>query len=135
MLRALIALAVVASFVAPAEAFPEFQKQYLLKYADGTDSAFTAVAKEAKCLSCHQGMKSKKNRNAYGEALHAHVGKRDKKDVEKIVAALATVAAESSKPETEGAPTWGEIIADGKLPGGELEALKMEPEPKEPAAE
>jgi cytochrome c553 len=127
MLRALIALAVVASVVTPAAAFPEFQKQFFAKYADGANAEFTALAKQAKCLICHQGMKSKKNRNAYGEALHEHLGKKDKKNVEKIVAALATVAGESSDSATEGAPTWGDVIATGKLPAGEIEDLKQEP--------
>jgi ketosteroid isomerase-like protein len=127
MLRALLALVCVAVYAAPAAAFPEFQKEFFAKYADGTDAAFTDLCKkEAKCFICHQG-KKKDNRNAYGQALEEHIGKKDKKDVEKIVAALETVAAESSDPEVDGAPTYGELIAEGKLPGGSLEDAKKEP--------
>ena len=109
-----------------ADAFPQFQKQFVAKYADGTDAAFTDLAKGAKCFVCHQG-KKKKNRNAYGEALHAYLGKKDKKDVEKIVAALETVAGASSDASVEDAPTFGELIAAGELPGGALEDAKQEP--------
>ncbi|TWT47824.1 hypothetical protein [Botrimarina hoheduenensis] len=125
--RTAIAVALVALVPLPgAEAFPQFQKEFLTKYADGTDAAFTDTAKEAKCFVCHQG-KNKKNRNAYGQALEAYLGKKDKKDVEKIVAALETVAAESSNAEAEGAPTFGELIAEGRLPGGTLEEAQQEP--------
>jgi hypothetical protein len=126
MLRLLIALVAIAACAAPAAAFPEFQKQFLLKYADGTDAAFTDLCKEAKCFICHQG-KKKDNRNPFGQALEAHIGKKDKKDLEKIVAALETVAAESTDPEVESAPTYAELIAEGKLPGGTLEDAKKEP--------
>lgn len=128
MLRSLIALAGVACFAIPAGAFPQFQKEFIAKYADGTDEAYTElVKKDAKCYVCHQG-KKKKNRNTYGEALHEYLGKKDKKDVEKIVASLEKVAAESSDPSDPDAPTFGELIADGKLPGGTLDEMKTEPE-------
>ena len=41
--------------------------------------------------------------------------KEDKEAVDKIQAALDTVAAQKSA-EAESAPTFGELIADGKLP-------------------
>lgn len=130
MLRSLLALACVACFAIPADAFPQFQKQFLATYADGTDEAYTELAKDAKCFVCHRG-KKKKNRNTYGEALHEYLGKKDKKDVEKIVASLEKVAAESSDPSNPEAPTFGELIAEGKLPGGTLEESKAEPESNE----
>lgn len=126
MLRSLLALAVLASLAGSAAAFPQFQKEFLKKYADGTDEAYTETAKEAKCFVCHQG-KKKKNRNAYGEALHEYLGKKDKKDTEKIQTALETVAAESTNPEDPDAPTYGDLITEGKLPGGTLEDSKAEP--------
>lgn len=127
MLRRLLALMVIAGVIAPAVAFPPFQKQFLAKYADGTDEAFTKLAKdEAKCLVCHQG-KNKKNRNPYGAALAEFIGKKDQKDTDKIVAALEKVATQSSNPEDSEAPTFGELIDEGKLPGGDLDAVKAEP--------
>ena len=130
MLRLSLALVVTLAFAGPAAAFPDFQKQFFAKYAD-TDSEFSDLAKEAKCFVCHQGKKSKKNRNAYGQALHEHIGKKDRKDEEKILAALETVAAEKSDPEDESSPTFGELIAEGKLPGGDLDAAKQEPSDEE----
>jgi len=126
MIRSLLALVLAVSFAAPAAAFPDFQKQFWAKYADGTDEAYTEVVKGAKCWVCHQG-KSKKNRNPYGEALHQYLHKRDRKDVEKIVASLDKVAAESSDPSNPDAPTFGDLIAEGSLPGGTLEECKEEP--------
>lgn len=127
MLRSLLALVVAFGAVASAVAFPPFQKQFLVKYADGTDEAYTKLAKDdAKCLVCHQG-KNRKNRNAYGQALAELIGKKDQKDVDKIVAALEEVAKKSSNPEDSKALTFGELIEEGKLPGGELDAVKAEP--------
>ena len=125
----LLTLVCVLSFGASrVDAYPQFMKEFVNLYASDPDAEYTDfVKKEAKCYVCHQG-KKKKNHNAYGDALEEYIGKPDRKDVEKIVAALKTVAEESSDPETEGAPTFGELIAQGKLPAGELEDLKAEPE-------
>jgi hypothetical protein len=127
MLRSLLALMIAFGVVASAVAFPPFQKQFLAKYADGTDEAFTKLAKDdAKCLVCHQG-KNKKNRNPYGAALAEFIGKKDQKDTDKIIAALEKVAEQSSNPEDSEAPTFGELIEEGKLPGGDLDAVKADP--------
>ena len=122
-LRMAAAPLLVALFACPALAVPQFQKEFLAKYAD---EAYADLAKEAKCFVCHQG-KNKKNRNPYGEALHQYLDKKDKKDVEKIQNALETVAAESSDPSDPNAPTFGELIAQGQLPGGSLEDAQQEP--------
>ncbi len=122
---ALIAFA-FCIMVSSAQAVPQFFKQYVAKYSDAADG-YEDTVKEAKCLVCHQG-KKKKNLNPYGEAVHGYLHKKDKKDVEKIIAALESVAAESTDAENEEAPTFGDRIAEGKLPGGELENLKEEPE-------
>ena len=127
MLRSLLALVVAFGAVASAVAFPPFQKQFLIKYADGTDEAYTKLAKDdAKCFVCHQG-KKRKNRNPYGEALAELIGKKDQKDTDKIVAALEEVAKKPSNPEDPDSPTFGELIEEGKLPGGDLDAVKAEP--------
>lgn len=126
LLPILAALA-VALVAGPAEAFPQFQKQFKITYLDAEGSTLPEVSKKEACFICHQG-KKKKNRNAYGEALHAYLGKKDRKDTEKIIAALETVAGEPSDAETEGAPTFGDLIAEGKLPGGPIEQAKLEPD-------
>ena len=45
----------------------------------------------------------------------------DKDNKEKIRQALETVAKESSDPANPGAPTFGALLAEGKLPGGPAE--------------
>jgi hypothetical protein len=83
---------------------------------DGTPLA--AEVETAKCNVCHKG-KSKKDRNAYGHALAERLDKKeDAKNVEKIRKALEEVAALSSDPAKADAPTFGQLIAEGKLPGG-----------------
>lgn len=121
----LLLVIVALGFCDIAGAFPQFAKQFVAKYTED-NADYEAKVKEAKCFVCHQG-KSKKNRNAYGEALHQYLGKKDRKDVEKILAALDTVAAESSDPGDADAPTFGELIAAGELPGGTLDECKEEP--------
>jgi hypothetical protein len=119
----------LVSHVEHAAAFPEYFKAWQAEYLDNADhkadpAYVDHVKKDTKCLVCHQGMKSKENRNAYGAELAKILTKKDKKNTEKIMAAFKTVA--DMKPDG-GKKTFGELIADGKLPGGELDALKKEP--------
>jgi hypothetical protein len=91
----------------------EFKEVYV---KEGTPLATEVEA--AKCNLCHVG-KSKKDRNAYGEALAKLLDKKeDAKNVEKIRQALAEVSSLPSDPAVPGAPTFGDLIAEGKLPAG-----------------
>jgi cytochrome c2 len=101
-------------------AIKQFAEEFKAVYVkEGTPLA--AEVETAKCNVCHKG-KSKKNRNAYGEALAELLDKKaDKENKEKIRQALETVAKESSDPANPDAPTFGDLIAEGKLPGGPLE--------------
>jgi hypothetical protein len=117
------------SRVQPAAAFPEYFKAWQTEYLDNpehkADPTFVEhVKKDVKCLVCHQGMKSKENRNAYGAELAKILTKKDKKNTDKIMAAFKTVGAMKAEGSKE---TFDERIAAGKLPGGDLEALKIEP--------
>jgi adenosylmethionine-8-amino-7-oxononanoate aminotransferase len=114
------AVLVVASQAREAFAIKQFADQFKEVYVkDGTPLA--AGVEAAKCNVCHKG-KSKKDRNAYGEALAKLLDKKeDKENVEKIREALATVAKESSDPKDASAPTFGALIEEGKLPGGPAE--------------
>jgi hypothetical protein len=117
------------SRVQPAAAFPEYFKAWQTEYLDNpehkADPKFVdSVRKDAKCLLCHQGAKSKENRNAYGAELAKILTKKDKKNTDKIMAAFKTVGAMKAEGGKE---TFDERIAAGKLPGGDLEALKKEP--------
>jgi hypothetical protein len=96
--------------------FDQFKELYV---KEGTPLA--AEVEKAKCNVCHVG-KKKTDRNAYGHALAELLDKKtDKDDVEKIRKALETVANESSNPDDPAAPTFGDLIEAGKLPGGPVE--------------
>lgn len=114
-----VALAAGAS-ASPAFAIKQFFDEFKAVYVkDG--SPLAAAVETAKCNVCHKGS-SKKDRNAYGEALAKLLDKKEDKDnKDKIRQALETVAKESSDPSQADAPTFGDLIAAGKLPGGPVE--------------
>jgi hypothetical protein len=105
-----------------ASAFPEFKKEFDKKYIGDESTpeqkAIAAAVKVAKCNVCHDpnkgpdGKVSKKNRNAYGEALHKFIGKKDKKDLPKIQDALV----KSEAMKNGDGPSFGELLKAGKLP-------------------
>lgn len=131
--RALVLLAVaVTLWPAPAGAFVQFQKQFHEVYLKGhKDEKYVKLVKtKAKCWVCHQG-RVKKNYNPYGVHFVGLLGKDDKKDVKKIVAALKKVGAMRSDAKDRESPTYDQLIADSKLPGGPLEDVKKEPPKKE----
>ncbi len=107
-----------------ARAVKPFALQFYSKYIK-EDSArpevqeYAQLVKSTKCHLCHEG-KSKKHRNAYGRELSKLLDKKtDKKNVKKIQAALAKVETMHVKPDDENSPTFGELIAQCKLPGGD----------------
>lgn len=110
---------VVGASSRPAFAIKEFFDEFKAVYvkpdsADANDKALVAEVETAKCNVCHVGS-SKKERNSYGNALADLLDKKeDKKNPEKIRQALDTVAA---MPSADGAPTFGELLKQGKLPG------------------
>lgn len=101
-------------------AIKQFADEFKAVYVqEGTPLA--AEVEKAKCNVCHMG-KSKKDRNAYGQALSELLDKKEDKDnKDKIRQALETVAKESSNPADAAAPTFGALIEQGKLPGGPVE--------------
>ena len=114
-----VGIAVFAGSAArPAFAIKQFFDEFKTMYVkDG--SPLAAEVETAKCNVCHVG-KSKKDRNAYGNALAELLDKKeDAKNVEKIRKALETVAAMPSDPAKADAPTFGALIEQGKLPGGD----------------
>jgi hypothetical protein len=118
---AVMGVVVAAGAVAwssPAFAIKPFADEFKALYVkDGTPLA--AEVENAKCNVCHVG-KSKKDRNAYGEALAALLDKKEDKDnKDKIRQALEAVAAKPSG--AAGSPTFGDLIKEGKLPGGPAE--------------
>lgn len=138
----------LAGPVRQASALPPFFKEFQAKYvkadsADEKDKAFaTLVTQTAKCNVCHMPAPAeKKLRNAYGKQLATILKKENfkadrlKAEAEKctaeIMAALEAVAAMKSGDDTS--PTFGELIAQGKLPGGDAKAVAAAPAPAAPA--
>lgn len=105
----------------PAKAIKQFRDAFIAKYvkadsADAKDKAFAAAVDKAKCNLCHKGS-SKEDRNAYGAALAKLLDRKtDKNDKEKIAAALDKVAEMRCDPNDPNAPTFGQLLSDGKLP-------------------
>jgi hypothetical protein len=99
--------------------FDEFKAVYVKpESTDPSEKMLVAEVESANCNVCHKGS-SKKERNAYGEALAERLDKKaDAKDVAKIKKALEEVAALPSDPTKADAPTFGALLKEGKLPGG-----------------
>lgn len=134
--RLAVLLLVVVACVAwtpMAWAIKPFNDQFIEHYiGEKKDTAFAKEVLGAKCWLCHQGRKSRKNHNAYGEELAKLLDKRtDARDTEKIVAALVEVEKIHLEPENEESPTYGDLIKAGKLPGGSVEEARKEPQEKE----
>jgi len=110
----------------PAHAIKPFKDEFTAKYVkpdstNPTEQLFAQAVATAKCNVCHVG-KSKRNRNAYGIRLAELLDKTaDKGNTAKIQEALDKVAAMKTDPDNPDAPTFGQLIAAGKLPGGESE--------------
>ena len=113
--------------MSPASAQPQFFAQFRAKYLKADDQSETGKAlkeqvDKVKCNVCHgkddKGKDNKKVRNAYGAALDKLLSKEDVKNKDKIQEALDKVA-EEKVSEAPDAPTFGDRLAGGKLPGVE----------------
>lgn len=114
----LAAITVAGTIVRDAYAIPPFKKEFDAMYVkEGTD--FAKKVDEVKCNVCHVGT-NKKERNAYGEELSKLLDRKtDMNNPEKIKEALKKVGEMHSKSDDEASPTFGDLIKEGKLPGGE----------------
>jgi len=138
MHRSVVLLVSFAAFVCTAtpqvSAIVAFKKEFQKLYVTPeSDEEFAKLVKSNKtgCLVCHQG-KKRKHHNAYGEHLEDLLDKKeDKKDKEKIIAALKKVEKMHTDPKDDKSPTYGDLIKDNKLPGGPLEEVQKEPESSE----
>jgi hypothetical protein len=110
--------------VQSARAIPAFNKEFVDKYvkkepANDSEKALAAAVNKVKCNVCHMGT-NKKMRNEYGKALKGLLDKKtDIKNVAKIQGALEKVAGMKSNPSDPSSPTFGELLDQGKLPGGD----------------
>jgi len=128
----LLALLLTAGPAAgPAHAIKPFADEFTAKYVkkegkERKDQDFARLVEEAKCFVCHVG-KSKKDRNPYGVELAKLLdNKTDKANKDKIHSALAKVEKLPSNPQDKNSPTFGQLIQQGKLPGGAPAAEKAE---------
>ncbi len=108
--------------IEPAYGVDAFKKEFESKYvkkdaADGPEKELAEAVTKAKCNVCHVGM-NKKTRNDYGKALAKLLKKTDAKNTAKIQEMLEKVAGEKSSASDGSSPTFGELIKQGKLPGG-----------------
>lgn len=101
-------LSVILGLGGSVEARPPYLKEFT-----GTYEKLKKDAEDKKCNVCHYG-DSKKNKNDYGKAVGGALGMANVKEAEKIVEALKK--AEKEKSSVEG-KTFGDLLADGKLPG------------------
>jgi cytochrome c553 len=120
----LAVLGLIGFTTSPASAVKEFKDAFKAKYvkSDGSganDSALAKAFSQASCTVCHAPGDNKKIRNDYGKQLAKLVTKGDKKNKEKIQAALDAVAKLKSNPSDPASPTFGEKIANGKLPAAD----------------
>lgn len=124
------AVALLGITAETASAIAPFQAVFIKEYInDHPNEEFAKMVKtKAKCHICHQGKKVGPHHNAYGKHLVELLdAKEDKKNTEKIKEALTKVAEMHSDPDDDKSPTYGELIAKGELPGGDLEKAKEEP--------
>jgi hypothetical protein len=119
-----VAVALLWLATPSANAIKPFSDEFKAKYVkekpeNDKEKAFAEAVTKVKCLVCHEG-KSKKNRNVYGKQLSELLDKKtDKENVEKIKKALDRVAKTKVDAKKKDSPTFGDLIAEGKLPGGE----------------
>ena len=117
----------------PAEAIKPFKDQFEAKYVkkepkEAKEKAFAEAVAKVKCLVCHEG-KRKKDRNVYGRQLAKLLDRKaDMDNVKKIREALDKVAKMKVDPKDKKSPTFGDLIAEGKLPGGEPKPEKKKEE-------
>lgn len=95
-----------------AQARPQYKMEFDKKYMKDGTPLFKALAGKSNCNVCHQGTKSKKNRNDLGKAL-AKVVDMNEKDPAKIQKALEEAVKTESK---KGGPTFAQLIEKGELP-------------------
>jgi hypothetical protein len=117
----LATVCLVSLTAAAARAEKPFLEQFKAKYvkADSDkpgDVALREACNKAACGICHVSRQDKKKRNAYGKELGKLLSHKDAMDSQKIQDALDKVAAMKSKAGDPKSPTYGEIIASGKLP-------------------
>jgi hypothetical protein len=115
--------AMAVSLVGSAQARPPYPAIFKEVYEGNGAAIKDAITGDKKCNVCHEGT-DKKMRNEFGKALSKHFGKDDftklKGDKEALAAGLKEAFKKVEKDKNSDGKTFGELLKDGKLPGGAL---------------
>jgi hypothetical protein len=115
-----LGLVAVAFSMQSAKALPPFNKEWVAKYVEGNSNAkFVEAAGTAKCNTCHMGT-SKKDHNAYGQAVKKHLTKAKyneiKEDAEAAKKYILEGLTKSEAEKNAAGKTYGEVIKAGGIP-------------------
>lgn len=115
----LVAAALVLGVSASAFALPPVMPEFIKTYP-GLEEKVKELGDSNKCMVCHG--KSKKDKNEYGKAVGKFVTKAKVNELKDDEAARSKYIVEgltkAADEKSSGGKTFGEIIKEGKLPGG-----------------
>ena len=121
--RLVVVLAIIFGACSPAWAIIPFKKAFD-EYYGKNNADIKKASDEAKCLVCHVGTQSKKNRNDYGKALSELLKKdnfkadRLQKEPEKVKEEIEAAFKKAEDMKTkDGKEKFGDRLKAGKLPG------------------
>jgi cytochrome c2 len=127
LLTFILLLCAARSADARLQFYQEYKKMYLESHPD---KKYVAEVDKGmnKCFVCHQGRKSKKNRNPFGQLLAEQFGKKkNEKDKKKIDEAIKKIAEAHVNAKDKKSETYVDRIKASKWPAGELKQLMEEP--------
>jgi hypothetical protein len=121
-LMAIVCVIAVSVGALSAHARQQYSNAFKEKYCDpkSNDPAVKKLiqaVETAKCNTCHVG-KTKKERNKYGEEIGKLLSKNEK-DKDKITKALDDVAKMKVDDKDSKSKTYGDLLKEGLLPGGD----------------
>jgi hypothetical protein len=117
-----VAVAMTATVVlsaANAQAIMPFLEVFKATYGDNAE--IKKAAEEQKCNICHMGA-MKKNKNAYGNALHdlgaeKSMGKAFGENKEEATKKFVEILKKAEEKKNAAGKSFGELLKEGKLPG------------------
>ncbi len=96
--------------------------KYVKPDGNADEKAFAELVTKANCQVCHEPGMNRKLRNAYGKELAKLFdppNETDKKKIDEVLEKVAVIHIDEKDPKS---PTYGEVIKQHKLPGGEPKA-------------
>lgn len=127
-LVAALSIVTLGGAATPAFAIKQFGEAWDAYYVkESKNDDFKKLAGDAKCNVCHIKEENKKKHNPYGDALHEFLKKKDfpgdrfKKEPEKCKEEIEAAFKKAEEAKNKDGKTFGELIKDGKLPGGNVD--------------